>query len=608
MSEMAREDKKTVLVCCGTGCIANGSLKVYEEFKKHLEELGVQFNVEPLIKATGCNGLCEKGPIVKIVPDDISYFRVSPGDVAEIVEKSILGSEVVRRLLYFDKSKGKSFRSHKETDFYKGQHKIALRNIGEIDPGDIDDYIARGGYTALRKALFNMSPDEVINEIKESGLKGRGGAGFPTGNKWESCRSAEGSPKYVICNGDEGDPGAFMDRSIMEGDPNTIIEGMMICAHAVDSSQGYIYIRDEYELALRNMSRAIQEAGRRGFLGDNILDSGRSFHINIVRGGGAFVCGESTALMSSIEGKVGEPRAKYIHSTEKGLWGKPTVLNNVETWANIPEIINKGSQWFKGIGTENGKGTKVFSLVGKVKNTGLVEVPMGTTLRELIMGIGGGIIGDRSFKAVQTGGPSGGCLPENHLDLEVDFHSLESAGSMMGSGGMIVMDDRTCMVEVAKYYIKFLSEESCGKCIPCREGLRSMLGILENITQGKGRAEDIELLEELGTMMSEASLCALGKTAANPVLTTIRYFRDEYLEHILEKNCPAGVCKVLTSFKIDEDSCRGCGVCRRSCPADAIQGSLKSPHKINTEKCIKCGGCIDSCSFKAIHTAKGAGR
>ncbi len=608
MSDFDRDGKKTVLVCCGTGCIANGSLKVYEEFKKHLEKHSGGFKVEPLLKATGCNGLCEKGPIVKIVPDDISYFRVSPGDVTEIVEKSILGGEVVQRLLYFDKTKGKSFRSHKETDFYKGQHKIALRNIGEIDPGDIDDYFDRGGYTALRKALFNMSPDAVIKEIKEAGLRGRGGAGFPTGNKWESCRNAEGNPKYVICNGDEGDPGAFMDRSIMEGDPNSIIEGMVICAHAVDSEQGYIYIRDEYELALKNMSRAIQEAGKRGFLGDNILGSGRNFRINIVRGGGAFVCGESTALMSSIEGKVGEPRAKYIHSTEKGLWGKPTVLNNVETWANIPEIINSGSLWFKGIGTENGKGTKVFSLVGKVKNTGLVEVPMGTTLRELIMGIGGGIIGDRSFKAVQTGGPSGGCLPETHLDLKVDFHSLESAGSMMGSGGMIVMDDRTCMVEVAKYYIKFLSEESCGKCIPCREGLRSMLGILENITQGKGRAEDIGLLEELGAMMSEASLCALGKTAANPVLTTIRYFRDEYQEHILEKNCPAGVCKALTTFSIDEDSCRGCGACKKSCPSDAILGSLKSPHKIDTEKCVKCGSCIDSCSFKAIHTTKGAGR
>lgn len=608
MSDFALNQKKCVLVCCGTGCIANGSMKVYEEFRKQLEMNKGGFEVQAVVKSTGCNGLCERGPIVKIIPDDISYFKVSAEDVAEIIEKSVLGVEVVERLLYHDKATGKKFRSHKETDFYKGQKKIALRNIGEIDPADIDDYIERGGYTAMKKALFDMNPEAIIDTIKEAGLRGRGGAGFPTGTKWAECRKTEGSPKYVICNGDEGDPGAFMDRSIMEGDPNSIIEGMVICARAVGADQGYIYIRDEYELALRNMSKAIKAAESRGFLGNDIMGSGTDFGINIVRGGGAFVCGESTALMSSIEGKVGEPRAKYIHSTEKGLWGKPTVLNNVETWANVPEIINKGSQWFKGIGTENGKGTKVFSLVGKVKNTGLVEVPMGTTLRELIMNIGGGIIGDRKFKAVQTGGPSGGCIPEEHLDLQVDFHSLESVGSMMGSGGMIVMDDRTCMVEVAKYYVKFLSEESCGKCVPCREGLRSMLEVLEGITQGKGKESDIELLEELGEMMSEASLCALGKTASNPVLTTIRYFKDEYMEHIVDKNCPAGVCKALTMFRIDESLCRGCGLCKRSCPAGAIQGQLKAPHIIDQLKCIKCGSCIDTCSFKAIHTAKGVGR
>ena len=399
-----------------------------------------------------------------------------------------------------------------------------------------------------------------------------------------------------------------MDRSIMEGDPNSIIEGMAVCAYAVGASEGYIYIRDEYELALKNMAKAIKEAETHRFLGDDILGSGMDFNISIVRGGGAFVCGESTALMSSIEGKVGEPRAKYIHSTEKGLWGKPTVLNNVETWANIPEIINKGHEWFKAIGTENGKGTKVFSLVGKVKNTGLVEVPMGTTLRKLIMDIGGGIIGDRRFKAVQTGGPSGGCIPEEYLDLEVDFRSLESIGSMMGSGGMIVMDDRTCMVEVAKYYIKFLSEESCGKCVPCREGLRRMLEILEGITLGRGTENDMELLAELGEMMSEASLCALGKTASNPVLTTIKYFRDEYMEHIVNKNCPAGVCKALTMFQIDESLCRGCGVCKKNCPAGAILGQFKTPHTIDVSKCIKCGSCIDACSFKAIHTAGEVGK
>jgi len=608
MSDFIPTPKKSVLVCCGTGCIANGSMKVYEEFKKRLEASDGDFEVKTVVKSTGCNGLCERGPIVKIYPDDISYYKVNAGDVAEIIEKSVLGCDVVERLLYYDKVSGKRFRSYKETDFYKGQHKIALRNIGEIDPSSIYDYIERGGYTALKKALSQLSPEDIIDSIKKSGLRGRGGAGFPTGIKWDECRNSEGEPKYVVCNGDEGDPGAFMDRSIMEGDPNSVIEGMIICAYAVGASEGFVYIRDEYELALKNMSKAIEEAEGHGFLGNNILESGMSFQISIVRGGGAFVCGESTALMSSIEGKVGEPRAKYIHSTQKGLWGKPTVLNNVETWANVPEIINKGYEWFSAIGTENGRGTKVFSLVGKVKNTGLVEVPMGTTLRELIMNIGGGILGDRKFKAVQTGGPSGGCIPEKHLDLQLDFHSLESVGSMMGSGGMIVMDDRTCMVEVAKYYIKFLSEESCGKCTPCREGLRHMLEILEDITQGKGKESDIDLLMELGEMMSEASLCALGKSAPNPVITTIRYFRDEYMEHIVGKNCPAGVCKALTMFKIEESMCKGCGACKKSCPADAIQGQLKSPHTIDVSKCIKCGNCMDVCRFNAIHTAKGVER
>lgn len=604
MSDFVPTNKKSILVCCGTGCVANGSLKVYDKFRKDLELLNGKFEVKTVIKSTGCNGLCERGPIVKILPDDISYYKVSIDDVAEIIEKSVLGAEVVERLLYYDKASGKRFRSHKETDFYKGQHKIALRNIGEIDPANIEDYIGRGGYSALRKALFQMSPEEIIDSVKKAGLRGRGGAGFPTGRKWEECRNSEGSPRYVVCNGDEGDPGAFMDRSIMEGDPNSIIEGMTVCAYAVGAVEGFIYIRDEYELALKNMHRAIEETEKHGFLGDDILGSGMSFRISIVRGGGAFVCGESTALMASIEGKVGEPRAKYIHSTEKGLWGKPTVLNNVETWANIPEIINKGYEWFKAIGTENGKGTKVFSLVGKVKNTGLVEVTMGTTLRELIFGIGGGIIGDRKFKAVQTGGPSGGCISAKHMDLEVDFHSLEAVGSMIGSGGMIVMDDRTCMVEVAKYYIKFLSEESCGKCIPCREGLRCMLEILERITNGKGELRDINLLLELGEMMGEASLCALGKTAPNPVITTIRYFADEYMEHIVNKSCRAGVCKALTSFHIIKKNCKGCGVCKKNCPAGAIQGELKACHTIDVSKCIKCGSCVDMCSFNAIHTVK----
>lgn len=604
MSDSVHTLKKSILVCCGTGCMANGSMRIYDEFDKQLKLLNGPYEVKAEVKSTGCNGLCERGPIVKILPDDISYYKVKVEDVAEIIEKSVVDSRVVDRLLYYDKASGRRYRSHRDTDFYKGQLKIALRNIGEIDPADIKDYIVRGGYSALKKALSGMKPEEIIDSIKKSGLRGRGGAGFPTGTKWEECRKTQGTPKYVVCNGDEGDPGAFMDRSIMEGDPNSIIEGMIICAYAVGASEGYIYIRNEYELALRNMRRAIEEAEKQGFLGDDILRSGISFRISIVRGGGAFVCGESTALMASIEGKVGEPRAKYIHSTQKGLWGKPTVLNNVETWANIPEIINKGCDWFRTIGTENGKGTKVFSLVGKVKNTGLVEVPMGTTLRELIYNIGGGIIGDRKFKAVQTGGPSGGCIPASHLDLKVDFRSLEAAGSMMGSGGMIVMDDRTCMVEVAKYYIRFLSEESCGKCIPCREGLRNMLEVLERITKGEGKLTDINLLLELGEMMSEASLCGLGKTAPNPVITSIRYFSDEYLEHIVSKRCRAGVCKALTEFHIAPESCRGCGVCKKACPADAIQGELKACHSIDASKCIKCGSCIDACRFNAVHAAR----
>ncbi|MGE5630294.1 MAG: NADH-ubiquinone oxidoreductase-F iron-sulfur binding region domain-containing protein [Caulobacteraceae bacterium] len=600
MNRQFPADKKQVLVCCGTGCLANGSMEVYTEFVRHLELLDDIFEVKAVVKATGCNGLCERGPIVKILPEDIAYFKVAAGDVREIIEKSILNAEVVERLLYYDPASGMRIRSHKETDFYRRQNKTVLRNIGEIDPGSIGDYISRGGYSALEKALFQMWPEEIIDTIKKSGLRGRGGAGFPTGLKWETCSNMDSYPKYVVCNGDEGDPGAFMDRSIMEGDPNSIIEGMVICAYAVGASEGFIYIRDEYSLALKNMSKAIEEAEKYGYLGEDIIGSGMKFHIQIVRGGGAFVCGESTALMASIEGNVGEPRAKYIHSTEKGLWGKPTVLNNVETWVNVPEIIKKGHEWFSAIGTEKSKGTKVFSLVGKVKNTGLVEVPMGTSLRELIFEIGGGIIGGRRFKAVQTGGPSGGCISEEQLDLKVDFDSLSKAGSMMGSGGMIVMDDRTCMVEVARYYTKFLSEESCGKCLPCREGLRKMLEVLNNICDGKGKENDIELLEEICSTMSETSLCGLGKTAPNPVLTTMKNFKEEYMEHIVNKRCPAGVCKKLVVFYIDGELCKGCGICKKACPAGAVLGDIGLSHTIDIEKCIKCGSCIDACRLNAV--------
>lgn len=591
------KDRK-IFVCCGTGCLANNSYNVYLEFVKKLKD-DTEIEVKPIMKTTGCNGLCEKGPVVKIYPDEISYFKVTVDDVDEIVNKTIKNFETVDRLLYYDTNSKKRIRSHKDASFYKGQLKTALRNIGEIDPLNIDDYIERGGYKALKKAL-SMKPEDIINEVELSGLRGRGGAGFPTGVKWRTCSEYKDNPKYVVCNGDEGDPGAFMDRSILEGDPNTVVEGMIICGYAIGAHRGFLYIRDEYELALKNVKAAIDNAVDKGFLGKNILNSGFDFELEIVRGGGAFVCGESSALMASIEGNVGEPRAKYIRSVERGLWDKPTVLNNVETWANIPPIIINGWEWFKSIGKEGNSGTKVFSLVGKVKNTGLVEVPMGTTLRQLVYDIGGGIINNRPFKAVQTGGPSGGCIPKEHLDIPLDFDSLKAIGSMMGSGGVIVMDDTTCMVDVARYYMNFLAEESCGKCTTCREGIKTMLHILNNITEGKGKLEDIELLKEISETVREASLCGLGKSAPNPVLTTLEYFRDEYIEHIVDKRCASGVCKNLTSYYIDENMCIGCTICSKNCPVGAISGKLKEVHVIDEDKCIKCGTCAVKCPRGAV--------
>jgi len=595
--------KRKILVCCGTGCLANNSYEVYEKFKSLSKEK--EITVTPLVKPTGCNGLCEKGPVVKILPDDISYFKVKVEDVEEIIEKTIIKKQIIDRLLYFDTNTKTKITDHRNATFYKNQHKIALRNIGEIDPSKIEDYIERDGYEALKKVLFNLKPEEVLDMVEESYLRGRGGAGFPTGVKWKTCASYNNFPKYVICNGDEGDPGAFMDRSIMEGDPNTVIEGMIICAYAVGSNQGYLYIRDEYELARKNMQIAIDSARDHGYLGNNILGRGLNFDLEIVRGGGAFVCGESSALMASIQGKVGEPRAKYIRSVEKGLWNQPTILNNVETWANIPPILLKGPDWFKKIGVKDNYGTKVFSLVGKVKNTGLVEVPMGSSLRNLVFEIGGGIIKDKEFKAVQTGGPSGGCIPKEHLDVNLDFDSLDNIGSMMGSGGVIVMDENTCMVEVARYYMEFLSEESCGKCTTCREGIKLMLDILTNITEGNGTKEDLELLIDICDTVEKGSLCGLGQTAPNPVKTTIEFFKDEYMEHIENHRCPAGVCKNLTSYHIDRDLCIGCGICAKKCPVDAISGKPKKPHEIDQNSCITCGECYENCPVDAIKIGGG---
>ena len=592
-------DKPCLAICAGTGCQAYGVNRIIEAFGKELEKHGLTDQVD--ILATGCPGFCERGPLVTIKPQGIFYQRVQIDDVPEIVEETLAHGRVVERLLYEDPSSGEKVVHEADVPFYKLQQREILWINGLLDPTRIDDYIALGGYGGLIKALFELQPDEVLAAVKQSGLRGRGGAGFPTGRKWESCRHAQGEPKYVICNADEGDPGAFMDRAVLEGNPHSVLEGMVIGAYAVGGChQGYIYVRNEYPMAVENAGLAVEAARAYGLLGENIAGSGFDFDIEIRRGGGAFVCGESSALMQSLQGNVGEPQAKYVRSVEKGLWGRPTTLNNVETWANVPLIIDKGWEWYAGIGTEGSKGTKIFSLVGKINNTGLVEVPMGVTLRHIIFDIGGGIPYGKAFKAVQTGGPSGGCIPENMLDLPVDFDELSKVGSMMGSGGMIVMDENTCMVDIARYFLNFLQEESCGKCVPCREGIARSLEILNRICQGQGHPDDIALLEELAETMQGFSLCALGRTAPNPVLSTIRYFRDEYEAHILEHRCPAGVCKPLIEYWIDPDLCTGCGACTRVCPQMSIEGEKKAPHVVNKMRCIKCGACYDVCRFQAI--------
>jgi NADH:ubiquinone oxidoreductase subunit F (NADH-binding)/(2Fe-2S) ferredoxin/NAD-dependent dihydropyrimidine dehydrogenase PreA subunit len=602
-----RDPKKpAVVICVSTGCEALGVKDVLSAFRREFKDRKLEGEVE--IKETGCIGFCEEGPIVFVNPEEIYYCRVKATDVPDIVSKSLINKEIVSRLLYTDATSGQKAKSLTEIPFYKYQKRVLLDDNAKVNPKSIEDYIAIGGYSALAKVLSQMTPEQVLDEIRNANLRGRGGGGFPTVQKWETTRKASDETKYVIVNCDEGDPGAFMNRALMDGNPHSILEGLMIGAFAVGSHEGFIYVRQEYPLAVENMQLAINKAEEYGLLGKDILGSGFDFKVKIHKGAGSFVSGESSALMTAIEGKVGEPRPKYIHTSEKGVWDKPSVLNNVETWANVPLIINKGAEWFRSIGTEGSKGTKIFALAGKVNNTGLVEVPMGMTLRDIIFKIGGGIRKGKKFKAVQTGGPSGGVIPEQYLDSPVDFDELTKLGSIMGSGGMIVMDEDTCMVDMARYFVNFLCDESCGKCLPCREGLKQARNILDNIITGKGKEGDIEKLQEIAEATSAASLCALGRTAANPMLTTIRYFRNEYEAHIKEKRCPALVCKSLISFYIDPTKCKACTICHKNCPVDAVIGGDRTKiHVVDQSKCIKCGTCFDVCppAFRAVAKISG---